>query len=458
MLAQSISRRLYATPLRRWSSTASASASASASGLRINSDRLLETLHHACQWGAAHRYGDGPTETGMARLCLTDDDAKVRRWLIDEIEKLGCTVTIDQMGNTFARQAGSLQSSAPMTAMGSHLDTQPRGGRYDGILGVMAALEVLRTMKDHGFRTRYDIGLVNWTNEEGARFPKSMCSSGVWAGAIPVEKAWGLTDIFNPAVTLRSELERHGFLGEVRCSSDAAAGYPLGAHFELHIEQGPILEEARKSIGVVRGAQGYRWLTITTTGRDAHTGTTPLAARRDPVLAASKMIVASNVVAKKYGALASTGVMKLPSSSSTNTVASEVTFTLDIRHLQDRVVHAVQDECLRAFADIAREDGQGVSFDWTLDTDSAAVEFDEHCIAAVQDAATNLVGADSWMELTSGAGHDSVYTSQHCPTAMIFVPCKEGVSHHPQEFCSPADCALGTQTLLESVVNYDRRR
>ena len=266
-----------------------------------------------------------------------------------------------------------------------------------------------------------------------------MCSSGVWAGAIPVESAWGLTDIFNPAVTLRSELERHGFFGQVACSHDPATGYPLGAHFELHIEQGPILEEAGKSVGVVRGAQGYRWLTITVAGRDAHTGTTPLAARRDPLLAASKMIVASNTVAKKYGALASTGVLKLPRSSSTNTVASDVTFTLDIRHPQDRIVRAVQDECLQTFADIAREDGKGVSFDWTLDTDSAAVEFDENCLRAVQDAATHLVGADKLMEVTSGAGHDSVYTSRHCPTAMIFVPCKEGVSHHPEEYCSPTD-------------------
>lgn len=274
-------------------------------------------------------------------------------------------------------------------------------------------------------------------SEEGARFPKSMCASGVWAGATPLESAWALTDIFNPAVTLRSELERHGLLGPVTCSHDPAAGYPLGAHFELHIEQGPILEEAGKSVGVVRGAQGYRWLTITVGGRDAHTGTTPLAARRDPVLAASKMIVASNAIAKRHGALASTGVVKLPRTASTNTVASEVSFTLDIRHPQDRVVHAVQDECLQAFADIAREDGKGVTLDWTLDTDSAAVEFDEDCIAAVRGAATGLVGEDQWMELTSGAGHDSVYTSRHCPTAMIFVPCKGGVSHHPEEYCSP---------------------
>ncbi|RAH69747.1 M20 family metallo-hydrolase [Aspergillus aculeatinus CBS 121060] len=449
MFKPSFSRGLTATSFRRQLS------SHAGSGLKINSDRLLETLHHTCQWGAAHRYGDGPTETGMNRLCLTDDDARVRRWLLDEAEKLGCTVTIDQMGNMFARQRGSLNSPAPMTAMGSHLDTQPRGGRYDGILGVIAALEVLRTMKDHGYQTRFDVGLVNWTNEEGARFPKSMCSSGVWAGEIPIQNAWKLADIFDPAVTLRSELERHGFLGDIPCSP---RGYPLGAHFELHIEQGPILEEANRKIGAVTGAQGYRWLTIKVAGRDAHTGTTPLSARRDPVLAAAKMIAASNAVARRHGALASTGVLKLPPTSSTNTVAAEVTFTLDIRHPRDRVVHAVQDECLAAFNEIAREDGKGVAFEWTLDTDSPAVQFDTNCLTAVKEAATQLVGADGWLEITSGAGHDSVYTSRHCPTAMIFVPCKEGVSHHPEEYCKPEDCALGTQTLLESVVNYDRMR
>ncbi|KAG7286519.1 hypothetical protein NEMBOFW57_008830 [Staphylotrichum longicolle] len=434
MFGRTRSRQLLPPALRHSLSTASGS------GVRINSGRLLETLHQTCEWGSAHRYGDGPTETGMARLCLTDEDAKVRRWLREEVEKLGCTVTVDQMGNMFARQQGSLGSSAPMTAMGSHLDTQPRGGRYDGILGVLAGLEVLRTMKENGFRTAFDIGWSTGPNlsknsEEGAR-PKSMCSSGVWAGAPPRERL-GVDGHFQPGPTLRSELERHGLLGPVACSHDPAAGYPLGAHFELHIEQGPILEEAGKSVGVVRGAQGYRWLTITVGGRDAHTGTTPLAARRDPVLAASKMIVASNAIAKRHGALASTGVVKLPRTASTNTVASEVSFTLDIRHPRDRVVHAVQDECLQAFAEIAREDGRGVTLDWTLDTDSAAVEFDEGCIAAVRDAATGLVGEDQWMELTSGAGHDSVYTSRHCPTAMIFVPCKGGVSHHPEEYCSP---------------------
>lgn len=312
-----------------------------------------------------------PIDTGMARLCLTDDDAQVREWLTREIQKLGCS----QSRNMFARQSGRLQSSKPMIAMGSHLDTQPRGGRYDGILGVVAELEVLRTMRENGFQTSHDIGLVNWTkyandigpcpwcmganrnSEEGARFPKSMCSSGVWAGAIPVEKAWDLRDIHDPAVTLRSELERHGLQVSIACSHDPTFGYPLGAHFELHIEQGPILQSTGRSICAVSGAQGYRWLTFTVHGRDAHTGATPLDAWRDPLLAAARMIAASNDIAQRHGVLVLTGILKVPSNTSTTTVASEVTFSLEIQHSRDEVEHAVQDECLQSFLAIKEQDG-----------------------------------------------------------------------------------------------------
>lgn len=218
-----------------------------------------------------------------------------------------------------------------------------------------------------------------------------MVSSGVWAGNIPLEKAWGLADIFDPTATMRSELERHGLIGDLACSSDAATGFPLGAHFELHIEQGPVLEETGKRIGVVQGAQGYRWYTVTVTGRDAHTGTTPLRSREDPLLAAAKMVASSNAIAKRLGALASAGVIRIPPSSSTNTVASQVVFTLDVRHPRDDVVAHVE-ECLRSFREIAREDGKGVEFGWTVDTDSAAVEFSEDCVRCVRDAADSVVG------------------------------------------------------------------
>lgn len=275
-----------------------------------------------------------------------------------------------------------------------------------------------------------------FNSEEGARFPKSMMASGVWAGKIPLKQAYSLPDIFDPSATVKSELQRLGYIGDVACSS---TGYPLGAHFELHIEQGPILEESGKKIGVVQGGQAYRWFTVTVSGRDAHTGTTPFKSRSDPLLAASKMIVSSNAIAKKLGALASTGVFKIPPSSSTNTIASNVTFTLDIRHPDDAVVDEVQRLCTESFQAIAKEDGRGVKVDMSLDTDSPATKFDPDCIKMVEKAATKLVGADGWLHITSGAGHDSVNTSSRCPTTMIFVPCKDGVSHHPEEYCSPED-------------------
>ncbi|KAJ6788582.1 hypothetical protein PWT90_05341 [Aphanocladium album] len=425
---------------------------AAAPALRINAARLNETLHHTCQWGSAHRYGDGLTETGMNRLALTDDDMTARQWFQQTMQDLGCVVTIDQLGNMFAKKAGKAKSSAPMIAMGSHLDTQPRGGRYDGILGVLAAVEVMRTLADNNYETHFDIGVVNWTNEEGARFPISMMASGVWAGKIPLETAWNTRDISDPTKTVKSELARHNLIGSTPCSHEA---YPLSAHFELHIEQSPVLQDTGRKIGVVQGAQAYKWFTVRITGRDSHTGTTPLYMRSDPLLAAAKMISRAHEVAKGHGALASTGIFKTPATSSTNTIAAEVSFSLDVRHPEDSVVATVVDEIQAAFAVIAREDGKGVRYTTTLDTDSPAVKFDRDCIRAVENAATKAVGKKGWCYLTSGAGHDSVYTSKICPTTMIFVPCKDGVSHHPEEYTSPEDCAIGTQTLLDAVVEYD---
>lgn len=264
-------------------------------------------------------------------------------------------------------------------------------------------------------------------------------ASGVWAGQIPLEKAWAMADVFDSSKTVKSELERHGLIGSIACSSDAQIGYPLGAHFELHIEQSPILQDTGKKVGVVQGAQAYKWFTVSVTGRDAHTGTTPLYTRKDPLLAAVKMIAAAHEIAKKQGALASTGIFKIPPTSSTNTITAEVSFSLDVRHPEDAVVANVLAKVSEAFDSISKEDGKGVTYTMALDTDSPAVKFDSDCIQAVERAASHVVGKDSWSYLTSGAGHDSVYTSKICPTTMIFVPCKDGVSHHPEEYCSPED-------------------
>jgi hydantoinase/carbamoylase family amidase len=257
-----------------------------------------------------------------------------------------------------------------------------------------------------------------------------MLASGVWAGAIPIQEAWSLGDIFDPATTLKSELERHGFLGDVACSSDEN---PLAAHFELHIEQGPKLEATGKKIGVVQGAQAYRWLTVNVVGRDAHTGTTPYETRKDPLLAAARMISACSDIGRRMGALVTTGVITIPPTSSTNTIAASANFSLDIRHPRDEIVAQTQASCIEVMNDLAEKDGRGISFTWVVDSDSPSVKFDEKCIQVVQDAANNLVGVDGWLPITSGAGHDTVYTNRRCASTMIFVPCKDGVSHHPEE-------------------------
>ncbi|KAF8505343.1 hypothetical protein BU17DRAFT_78212 [Hysterangium stoloniferum] len=418
----------------------------------INSQRLNEAIHLTSAWGAAHRWGSLDTETGMARLALSDDDATVRRWFVAQTTALGCKVTIDQMGNTFAVLPG--RRDGPPTAIGSHLDTQPTGGRYDGVLGVLSGLEALRTIVENKITTNYPIAVINWTNEEGARFPKSLCASGVWAGAIPLEDGWNLKEVAGNA-TQKSELERIGFLGATPCSYKSL---PLAGHFELHIEQGPHLETASRKIGVVMGAQAVRWYTVTVSGRDCHTGTTPFAARSDPMLCAAKIIVASNLIAKSHNGLASTGIINAYPGS-TNTVPAKVVFSLDMRHHQDTVLDALDADLHKEAERIAREDSErGCTVDWRLDTDAKATHFNQDCIQCVQDSADAVVGHDMTMQLTSGAGHDSCMTSLVCPTSMVFVPSKDGISHNPVEYTSPEDCAAGAQVILGALLRFDELR
>lgn len=416
----------------------------------------------------------------MSRLSLSDTDKLARDWFAKTAEELGCKVTTDAMGNQFAIRPG-LNEGAP-TYAGSHLDTQPTGGRYDGILGVTAGVEMLRTLNDNWVETNFPVGVINWTNEEGARFPKSMVSSGVWAGDIAVEKAHALKSVIpaNDTATMRSELERIGYLGSKPCSHEAM---PIAAHFELHIEQGPLLEAENRQVGIVRGVQSYKWFTITVTGEDCHTGATSFAHRADSLLLAAKLILASHRIATKHKALASTGILNLRPGS-TNTVPGWVQFSLDIRSPDDSIVNAVEAECKQVFSAIASgsssEDlntactpsDRQCMVEWQTDFISPATNFHTDCISCATQAANSLFSptspvpvADSsnnlssWGKLmTSGAGHDSVYTSKHAPTCMIFAPSKDGVSHNPKEYTSPEDCANGAQVLLGAVVRYDRLR
>lgn len=294
----------------------------------------------------------------------------------------------------------------------------------------------------------------------------SMSSSGVWAGSIPLSTAHSLREVHPGTATMAEELSRIGYLGAVPASHEAT---PMAAHFELHIEQGPLLEMAKKKVGVVTGVQAYKWLTINVKGRDTHTGTTDLKSRADALLAASKMILHSHRLATANNALASTGILNLKPGS-TNTVPGDVSFSLDIRAPADETVAKVLASVEQDFPKIAAgenldglNDGGTPSLPCTvsitLDFDSPATTFHPSCIDAVTRAAHGVLGTKGMtMEMTSGAGHDSVYSSKRCPTSMIFVPCREGMSHNPEEFCKEEDCAIGAEVLLHSVLRFDRMR
>lgn len=296
----------------------------------------------------------------------------------------------------------------------------------------------------------------------------SMVSSGVWAGSIPVETAHELKEVHPGTATMANELSRIGYLGSTPASYESV---PMAGHFELHIEQGPLLEMANKKIGVVSGVQAYKWLTVNVKGRDTHTGTTDLKSRADALLTASKMILHSHKLATANNALASTGILNLKPGS-TNTVPGDVSFTLDIRSPKDETVSRMLELVKHDFPKIAAGENLGglsegctpslpCSVEIIEDFNSPATTFHPNCIDSVNKAAHSVLGPDSHnlvMEMTSGAGHDSVYASKRCPTSMIFVPCREGVSHNPAEFCKEEDCALGAQVLLQSVLRFDRMR
>ncbi|KAK1756591.1 hypothetical protein QBC47DRAFT_413118 [Echria macrotheca] len=426
------------------------------SKIRVNPTRLIDELHYTCQWGTGQRWGKADSETGMSRLALSDADKLARDWFVDTTKSLGCKISVDAMGNTFAIRPG--REDGPPTCAGSHLDTQPSGGRYDGILGILAGVEMLKVLSENRVETAFPVGVVNWTNEEGARFPISMVSSGVWAGEIPLDRAHGLKEVGGGSHTMKSELERIGYLGSLPASYEAM---PLAAHFELHIEQGPILETEKQKIGIVKGVQAYRWYTVEVDGQEAHTGTTPFNSRADALLAAARMICTSHTAAADHGALASTGILTL-SPGSVNTIPGKVTFSLDIRAPTDHILDKLEEHLKSDFDFIVSTEsthGLGLAVSWQTDSVSPAIHFHDDCISTVRASANAILGDDKLSrEMVSGAGHDSVYASRRCPTSMIFVPSRNGISHNPKEYTSPEDCAIGADVLLQSVLRYDRLR
>lgn len=328
-------------------------------------------------------------------------------------------------------------------------------------LGIHAGIEALRVLHENKIVTKFPLCVVNWTNEEGARFPRSVMASSVWAELSSKEDVWATKEV--PSLsstaedgqlkTVKQELQRIGWLGQTPCHYQAT---PLAAHFELHIEQGPVLERTGKRIGIVTGGQAYRWLTVTIQGREAHTGSTPFDNRSDALQAAAQLIVESKALAKQLNGLCSTGIMEvLP--GSTNTIPGMVKLSLDIRHPQDHVVLQIEDALHKKAQRIAEEQ-DNCKLTWVVDTDSKAVNFHPDCIQAVRESAVDVVGEEGCIEMRSGAGHDSFMTSHRCPTSMIFVPSKDGVSHNEREFTSRQDCALGAQVLLGAALRYDNLR
>ncbi|HEY1300860.1 MAG TPA: Zn-dependent hydrolase [Stellaceae bacterium] len=404
--------------------------------LQVNGERLWGSLMELAQIGATPK-------GGVCRLAASDLDATARRLFIRWCEEAGCTVAVDKIGNIFARRPGR-NPALPPVMTGSHLDTQPTGGKFDGAYGVLAGLEIVRSLNDLGYETTAPVEIVAWTNEEGSRFSPAMVGSGVFAGVFTLETALATRDNNAPELTLGAELARIGFAG-----TEQAGGRKVGAYFEAHIEQGPILEAAGRPIGVVTGAQGQRWYEVTVTGAEAHAGTTPLPRRRDALVGAARMIDAVNRIGEAHApdARATVGFVQV-SPNSRNTIPGRVFFTVDFRHPDDAVLTRMDRELRAACAELAaaaRVEAAVAEF-WHFPPTPFAPEK----VAAVRAAAEAQGYAHQ--DIVSGAGHDAVYMARVTPTAMIFVPCKDGISHNEIEDAAPADLAAGCNVLLNAVL------
>jgi N-carbamoyl-L-amino-acid hydrolase len=413
--------------------------SVGAGNLRIDADRLWASIMETAAIGATEK-------GGIKRLTLTDLDREVRNWFVARCEDAGCTVSIDTLGNISARRPGR-DNSLPPIAMGSHLDTQPTGGKFDGVIGVLSGLEVLRSLNDAGVETNAPLEVINWTNEEGSRFAPAMLASGVFAGVFTPDYAYERED--REGKRFGDELIRIGYKGEEPCGARK-----LGAFFELHIEQGPILEAEERTIGIVTGVQGMRWYEVTVTGMDCHAGSTPMRLRQDALVAAARMIAAVQSVGLSHApdAVATVGLIEARPNSR-NVIPGEVFFSIDLRHPQDSVVAAMETDLRRALDETVV--GGDITFTFDRIWDSPAVHFDEACVSSVA-AASEALGYSS-RRITSGAGHDAAYIARVAPTTMIFVPCEKGISHNELEKAEPADVVAGANVLLAAVLDTDAR-
>ena len=401
----------------------------------IDGDRLWNTLMEMAHFGATPK-------GGVCRLALTDEDKAARDLFSRWCAEAGCSVTVDRMGNVFARRSGR-DDALPPVIMGSHLDSQPTGGKFDGAYGVLAGLEVVRTLNDNAIETEAPVEVVSWTNEEGSRFQPPMIASGVFAGAFDLEQSLAAKDL--EGNTLGGELARIGYAG-----SAEVGGRPVAAYFEPHIEQGPILESEGTVIGVVTGALGQRWYEATVTGQETHAGPPPMDVRRDALVGAARMI----------GEVRRIGVDHAPDGRSTvgfvtvhpnsrNVVPGSVFFSVDLRHPDDAALAAMGEALREACNAVARDEGLEVKLEEILYF--PAQPFDPDCVRVVREGVETL--GYTHRDITSGAGHDAVYLARVAPTGMIFVPCEGGISHAEIEYAKPVDLAAGCNVLLYAVLD-----
>lgn len=401
---------------------------------RIDGKRLWDSLMGFATIGAT-------AKGGVRRLTLTDLDKRARDRFRSECEALGLKVRVDAIGNMFARREGRDPTRKPVL-FGSHLDSQPSGGKFDGALGVLAGLEVMRSLNDLGITTEAPLELINWTDEEGSRFGHSLMGSGVWAGVFGLEKACALAD--TEGVTVGDALDSIGYRGP-----EAAAPFPADAYFELHIEQGPLLERDGKQIGIVTGAQSMVWYDAVVTGQDSHAGTTPPSTRKDALVCAARIIDLVDRMMRDRGDDGRGTVGQLHVfPNSRNVVPGEVRFSVEFRHPTNAELDKLHAEFPPAAQQIA--DACNAKLDLTTLFKIPMQPFDPSCIDLVRQGAAKL--GHSTRDIVSGAGHDAVYVARHVPTAMIFTPCKDGLSHNEAESIEPEEAEAGAQVLFEAVL------
>ena len=406
--------------------------------LTIDGDRLWKSLMDLAAIGATEK-------GGVKRLALTDLDRQGRDLVVKWAVDAGLAITVDQIGNVFMRREGRNPALPPIVT-GSHVDTQPTGGKFDGNYGVLAGLEVVRTLNDMKIQTEAPIEVAFWTNEEGSRFVPVMMGSGVFCGAFSLETAYAAVDAEGKSV--RAELERIGYLGD-----EVPGQHPIGAYFETHIEQGPVLEDADKVIGVVPAVMGLSWYDCVVSGMEAHAGPTPMALRRDALQVATVIMQEVVRIANRYQPYGrgTVGMVEV-FPNSRNVIPGRVKFSIDLRNVNDELLNTMHEEML-AFVAQTRQDS-GLAIDLERVSYYPPCPFHPDCVDAVR-AATEKLGY-STMDVVSGAGHDAIYAARVAPSGMIFVPCKDGISHNEIEDAQPAHLEAGCNVLLHAMLERAR--